>query len=216
MRCSRRTEFSRHWQREGNVEHQGWTQEREELLVRMWMDGYSGSQIANELGGTTRNAVVGKAYRLNLASNGHPKTDPKHYEARRRLSHTEIEQRITARRKRDRERKRVYRERLVMPELPETCEHATQLIDLRDFERQCGRKLCRWPIGNPSATMAVCGAITEHDECVYCATHARMAYVPWRPMTEGTRKFLLRKASPKGTHLGLTYDRVLEQIAAGG
>ena len=43
-----------------------WTPEREEKLKELWKKGHSGSQIANILGGTTRNAVIGKAHRLKL------------------------------------------------------------------------------------------------------------------------------------------------------
>ena len=43
-----------------------WTPEREEKLKQLWKKGHSGSQIANMLGDTTRNAVIGKAHRLKL------------------------------------------------------------------------------------------------------------------------------------------------------
>ena len=43
-----------------------WTPERERKLKELWKKGRSGSQIANILGGTTRNAVIGKAHRLKL------------------------------------------------------------------------------------------------------------------------------------------------------
>ena len=43
-----------------------WTSEREEKLKQLWKKGHSGSEIANILGDTTRNAVIGKAHRLNL------------------------------------------------------------------------------------------------------------------------------------------------------
>ena len=45
-----------------------WTQEREEKLKELWGKGHTASQIAEILGGTTRNAVIGKAHRLNLSS----------------------------------------------------------------------------------------------------------------------------------------------------
>lgn len=49
-----------------------WTQERVELLVKMWGDGQSASQIAKELGGVTRNAVIGKVHRLGLSNRNGP------------------------------------------------------------------------------------------------------------------------------------------------
>jgi GcrA cell cycle regulator len=45
-----------------------WTDERVELLKKMWGDGQSASQIAKELGGVTRNAVIGKVHRLGLSN----------------------------------------------------------------------------------------------------------------------------------------------------
>ncbi len=45
-----------------------WTDERVELLKKMWIEGKSASQIAKELGSVTRNAVIGKVHRLGLSS----------------------------------------------------------------------------------------------------------------------------------------------------
>src|SRR3974377_728573 len=44
-----------------------WTDERVETLKKLWADGLSASQIAAELGGVTRNAVIGKVHRLGLS-----------------------------------------------------------------------------------------------------------------------------------------------------
>src|SRR5215475_7745673 len=44
-----------------------WTDDRVELLKRLWSEGLSASQIAGELGGITRNAVIGKVHRLGLS-----------------------------------------------------------------------------------------------------------------------------------------------------
>src|SRR3954466_10041455 len=46
---------------------QTWTDERVERLKKLWQDGLSASQIAGELGGITRNAVIGKVHRLGLS-----------------------------------------------------------------------------------------------------------------------------------------------------
>ncbi|MGX0974803.1 GcrA cell cycle regulator [Roseovarius sp. MBR-51] len=45
-----------------------WNDERVELLKKMWGEGQSASQIAKELGGVTRNAVIGKVHRLGLSN----------------------------------------------------------------------------------------------------------------------------------------------------
>jgi GcrA cell cycle regulator len=47
-----------------------WTDERVDLLKKMWTEGKSASQIAKELGSVTRNAVIGKVHRLGLSSRG--------------------------------------------------------------------------------------------------------------------------------------------------
>ena len=52
-----------------------WTDERVETLKRMWADGQSASQIAKELGGVTRNAVIGKVHRLGLSNRGGPEIE---------------------------------------------------------------------------------------------------------------------------------------------
>jgi len=53
----------------------GWTEERVELLKKLWMEGLSASQIAAELGdGVTRNAVIGKVHRLKLSARAKPAT----------------------------------------------------------------------------------------------------------------------------------------------
>jgi len=49
-----------------------WTDERVETLKTMWNDGKSASQIAKELGGVTRNAVIGKVHRLGLSNRAQP------------------------------------------------------------------------------------------------------------------------------------------------
>jgi GcrA cell cycle regulator len=49
-----------------------WTDERIERLKTLWENGYSASQIANELGGLNRNAVIGKIHRLGLAGRATP------------------------------------------------------------------------------------------------------------------------------------------------
>lgn len=56
-----------------------WTDERVETLKAMWAEGKSASQIAKELGGVTRNAVIGKVHRLGLSNrgpNGETTADP--------------------------------------------------------------------------------------------------------------------------------------------
>src|SRR3954469_23925217 len=50
----------------------GWTDERVESLKKLWLEGLSASQIAKQLGGVTRNAVIGKVDRLGLSGRAAP------------------------------------------------------------------------------------------------------------------------------------------------
>jgi len=49
-----------------------WTEERIEALRSLWMQGLTASQIAERLGGVSRNAVIGKAHRLGLSARPSP------------------------------------------------------------------------------------------------------------------------------------------------
>ncbi len=53
-----------------------WTDERVEQLKKMWTEGKSASQIAKELGGVTRNAVIGKVHRLGLSNRNGGAAEP--------------------------------------------------------------------------------------------------------------------------------------------
>ena len=54
------------------IDRMSWTDERIEKLTKMWENGATASQIADELGGVSRNAVIGKAHRLGLKSRPSP------------------------------------------------------------------------------------------------------------------------------------------------
>jgi hypothetical protein len=53
-----------------------WTDERVELLRKLWSEGLSASQIAAQLGGVSRNAVIGKVHRLKLSGRGRSTATP--------------------------------------------------------------------------------------------------------------------------------------------
>src|SRR5205085_6698739 len=50
----------------------GWTDDRVASLKKLWLEGLSASQIAKQLGGVTRNAVIGKVHRLGLSGRAAP------------------------------------------------------------------------------------------------------------------------------------------------
>ena len=53
-----------------------WTDERVELLRKLWAEGLSASQIAAQMGGVSRNAVIGKVHRLKLSGRGKQTSSP--------------------------------------------------------------------------------------------------------------------------------------------
>jgi len=63
-----------------------WTDERIERLKKMWHDGATASQIADELGGVSRNAVIGKAHRLGLEQRPSPVKPGEEKEAKKAAS----------------------------------------------------------------------------------------------------------------------------------
>jgi len=54
-----------------------WTEDRVEVLTKLWAEGLSASQIAKQLGGVTRNAVIGKVHRLGLSGRAKPSNPSK-------------------------------------------------------------------------------------------------------------------------------------------
>jgi len=54
-----------------------WTEDRVEILTKLWAEGLSASQIAKQLGGVTRNAVIGKVHRLGLSGRAKPSNPSK-------------------------------------------------------------------------------------------------------------------------------------------
>ncbi|ACL62159.1 GcrA family cell cycle regulator [Methylobacterium nodulans] len=154
-----------------------WTKERVELLKRLWGEGRSASQIAAEIGGVSRNAVIGKVHRLGLAgrvlrSNG---AAPAPAQPRRAASEE-------ARGPSPAPMPTVVAPApaplaLVRPESIAPAEVALPLservtiMELREF-------MCRWPMGDPSSPdFRFCGA-RSITGLPYCMHHARIAYQP--------------------------------------
>ena len=158
-----------------------WTDERVELLGKLWMEGRSASQIAGELGlGVTRNAVIGKVHRLGLA--GRPKSANPTVGAQRGKP------KIAARSAEAESAGKVEYDTVLMP-LPDAAVAVVPLrppvsevvipltervtiMDLRDTS-------CRWPMGDPMMTeFRFCGARTGGNGVPYCAAHSRLAFQP--------------------------------------
>lgn len=152
-----------------------WTDERVELLKKLWGEGLSASQIAGRLGSVTRNAVIGKVHRLGLSGRATTSRMKSHRPRPRmaakrvatkggrfapvgnpafRALYTEVE---------------AYQapaEELVIP------------MNERKYIQTLTECSCRWPIGDPQAAdFHFCGK-NKVPGLPYCEFHARRAFQP--------------------------------------
>ncbi|MGI9383185.1 MAG: GcrA family cell cycle regulator [Methyloligellaceae bacterium] len=157
-----------------------WTDERVEILKKLWAEGLSASQIANRLGGVTRNAVIGKVHRLGLSGRA-TTSRAKAPRPRRRIhpkagrqggprlhTHGAVALKPIYDEEPDAEPERMLApiEELVIP----VAERATILT-----LKEC---MCRWPIGDPTdSEFHFCGRESPAG-VAYCDHHARIAYQP--------------------------------------
>ncbi len=148
----------------------GWTDERVELLKKLWADGLSASQIAAELGGITRNAVIGKVHRLGLS--GRAKSPSSAAPRPRKARSSGHMLRVSRPTMRGNTALAFEYEPEPEPELVEIpIEQRKTLLQLSD-------KTCRWPVGDPgSGDFYFCGGETA-SELPYCSYHSRVAYQP--------------------------------------
>jgi len=151
-----------------------WTDERVETLKKLWADGHSASQIAAELGGITRNAVIGKVHRLGLSGRAKsPSSAPARPRKPRTASHM-------LRVSRSSMRGNTALAHAYELEIEPEAEPVDNVIPLgqRRSLLELTEDTCRWPIGDPgSSDFYFCGgpAITSLP---YCAYHSRVAYQP--------------------------------------
>jgi GcrA cell cycle regulator len=148
----------------------GWTDERVETLKRLWLDGLSASQIAKQLGGVTRNAVIGKVHRLGLSGRAAPSKP-----ARPAFKAPRPARPATAAPSAPR--------RISEPVAATTAPAvpAQRYVDEAPGSATVltlGAHMCKWPIGDPALeTFTFCGRRTG-GEGPYCGEHARVAYQP--------------------------------------
>lgn len=161
-----------------------WTNERVELLKKLWSDGLSASQIAGELGGVTRNAVIGKVHRLGLS--GRAKTSSSSAKPRRPRASTastgsapkkapQQPQSIGATAlKADIDQAPAVAVKPNLEPLPELVVPISQRATILTLTE----RTCKWPIGDPATDdFYFCGR--QSDAGVpYCAHHCKIAYQP--------------------------------------
>jgi len=153
-----------------------WTDDRVELLKRLWSEGLSASQIAGELGGITRNAVIGKVHRLGLSGRAKapsssvprprkPRASSQMFRPSRPMvrGNTALATQHSYDYEPEAELAPVEN---IIP-LGQRC----SLLELNDEK-------CHWPIGDPGQSdFFFCGGKTPND-APYCGYHARVAYQP--------------------------------------
>lgn len=150
-----------------------WTDERVELLKKLWADGLSASQIAGELGGITRNAVIGKVHRLGLSGRAKSSSSSA---ARPRKARGSGMLRVPRSSMRGNTALAHAYEHDLEPE-PELIENIIPLGQRRTI-LELTEETCRWPIGDPgSPEFFFCGGNTV-TSLPYCAYHSRVAYQP--------------------------------------
>jgi GcrA cell cycle regulator len=157
--------------------HQGlstWTDARVEQLKALFDAGMSCKEIAGEMGGVTRNGIIGKIHRLGLSGiRPKPKSGPREPSVARK--HQGIASAVIYKARRKSPLPEPHIELYVEPEPPPaddiTLAQRCTIVDLNDDR-------CRFPCGDPaSADFFFCGAATRGAP-PYCAHHARVAYQP--------------------------------------
>lgn len=159
-----------------------WTDERVELLGKLWSEGLSASQIAALLGGgVTRNAVIGKVHRLGLsgrAKSGQPAAPrPPKPRAPSAPSPVSVQRpRVIAAQVEARATIAAFVAPVPTPfptpaEIDIPVSERVSILDLRET-------MCRWPLGDPQKPgFGFCGGRTTTG-LPYCAVHCRVAYQP--------------------------------------
>jgi GcrA cell cycle regulator len=160
-----------------------WTDERVELLKKLWSDGLSASQIAAELGGITRNAVIGKVHRLGLSGRAKSpsSTAPRQRKARA-PSHMMRMPRSNIR------GNTALAYELEAEAEPEMIDNVIPIGQRRTI-LELTEETCRWPIGDPGSTeFFFCGGQTVTG-LPYCSHHSRVAYQPVADRRRDRRPF---------------------------
>lgn len=149
-----------------------WTPARVERLKSLWAAGESCSAIADALGGGfSRNAVIGKAHRLNLAGRQQGINPLDAHEQAKHARHKIIKRARRTSFIRPIEPAPVY----VPPPLPEAPPPRNLTI------LEVGAADCRWPV-TTDHPMLFCGHVAVLG-LPYCGAHTRAAYRPSRPRT---------------------------------
>jgi GcrA cell cycle regulator len=151
-----------------------WTDERVELLKKLWSDGLSASQIAAELGGITRNAVIGKVHRLGLSGRAKSPSSA----APRQRKPRPVQHMMRVARPAMRGNTALAQQFDYEPELEVAPVENVIPMGQRRTILELTEDTCRWPIGDPGSNeFFFCGGHTA-PTAPYCSFHSRVAYQP--------------------------------------
>lgn len=182
-----------------------WTDERVEVLKKMWSEGQSASVIAKELGGVTRNAVIGKVHRLGLSNRAGAGSSPAKESPKAKTSKAEPKKpsEPRARPQKARAEPAAQTERPVvttpivrkpfitagqpLPPQPSANEISPEaLASVREVEKKSKKislmelteRTCKWPIGDPATEeFWFCGLSAQAGK-PYCEAHVGVAFQP--------------------------------------
>jgi len=138
-----------------------WNEEKVEKLKELWGKGSTASQIAEIIGGISRNAVIGKAHRLNLSS----KIKTRNVSSNQNIDNSSEENSSKQRRVRKSKFQSLIIEKDFEPENPKKLEELDE-------------SSCKWPVGHPEeVSFYFCGRSSLKDFS-YCKLHLLYAYQP--------------------------------------
>ena len=168
-----------------------WTEERVAELKKLWAEGHSASQIAKQLGGVTRNAVIGKVHRLGLSGRATPSRPvkrpprlarPKPQVAQPAMADTKTAASTTTKRKASKEASSGN----LSPSMAPVASVKPKRLNNGDMVTvmTVSDSMCKWPVGDPGdPDFGFCGHPTDGDS-PYCTEHAKLAYQPSRKKRE--------------------------------
>ncbi|MEM9853815.1 MAG: GcrA family cell cycle regulator [Pseudomonadota bacterium] len=174
-----------------------WTDERVEILKKMWAEGQSASVIAKELGGVTRNAVIGKVHRLGLSNRAGtgsaPKTGPeKKTKAAPKPAPVEPKpepktESAAPERALSPAARKIIPAGQPLPPQPSANEISPEALAKVNEVEKTSRKIslmeltertCKWPVGDPATEdFWFCGLPVQQGK-PYCEAHVGVAFQP--------------------------------------
>ena len=137
-----------------------WTDEKVQKLKELWSKGHTASQISQMLGDTTRNAVIGKAHRLELEARA-----PSKQSNTPKSKGNKLIKKTTTPTSRKAKFQSILLDKNFEPENPKSLEDLTE-------------STCKWPVGHPNEEkFYFCGRKPE-GEFPYCKLHVLYAFQP--------------------------------------